>query len=224
VQNNWSRPPVGFVVEGFGEFYSYPSIVSRLLGNRSLHIPCVNAKGYGGVVKHLESHLEDLVRRSHPHRVIVTVDLRDVLKSRLGFENCGHVVRSLTARARQWLAVYGPAQGLGPLPHEVIIVVQVPQFETWLLSDPKRLEDMYSLPPDWPQEPVDLDQSIDNPAATLREVSGGRFNPKNPSVVKAFVGGIDTEAMRQWSASFAKYCREVRRCHAEWLTACGVGE
>jgi hypothetical protein len=69
----WNRPPVGFVVEGFGEYYAYPTLVAKIVGlGATTNIPRVNARGYGNVVKNLEGHLEDLVRRSHPLRVVVT--------------------------------------------------------------------------------------------------------------------------------------------------------
>ncbi len=34
-----ARPPIGFIVEGHGEYNCYPSLVQRIVGAKGFHIP-----------------------------------------------------------------------------------------------------------------------------------------------------------------------------------------
>jgi len=70
-----NRPPIGFIVEGHGEYNCYPSLVSRIVDGDGFKIPRVNAMGCGNIVRHLDRQLRPLVLADHPYRVIVTLDL-----------------------------------------------------------------------------------------------------------------------------------------------------
>jgi hypothetical protein len=58
------QPAIGFIVEGYGEFVSYPTLVSRITGVAGLHTPRVLGHGAGGVVRNIREHLDDLISRS----------------------------------------------------------------------------------------------------------------------------------------------------------------
>ena len=119
-----SCPPIGFVVEGSGEYVCYPSVVSRILGCSGLHIPCANAGGYGNIVRNLGESLQDLVLAYHPYHVVVTSDARDPVKDGV-FSNCREARKAVWNAAEDWLASAKGSVRLHPLPRRITVVLQV---------------------------------------------------------------------------------------------------
>jgi len=85
------QPPIGFIVEGDGEYYCYPSLVCRILRKRGFDIPIVNAGGCGSLVKRLDDHLDSLVLSKHPYNIIVTLDLKDMLSEHF-YSDCKQLI------------------------------------------------------------------------------------------------------------------------------------
>ncbi len=85
--SNINRPPIGFIVEGTGEYNAYPSLVSRILAVNNLHLPIVNSGGCGTIYRNLGRLLSNLILTYHPLNIIVTVDLIDAIKQKM-HKNC----------------------------------------------------------------------------------------------------------------------------------------
>ena len=104
-----------------------------------------------------------------------------------------------------------------PLPARILVVLQIPMFESWWLSDPEGLVTS-------PHVEIDLsdcawsnvDAEVNHPGAWLkaRQVSGG--NMKSPTVARDVVSGLEIERMVERSPSFEKFYREVRIGFDTW--------
>jgi hypothetical protein len=214
------RAPIGFIVEGEGEFYCYPSLVCRVLDKRGLYCPVVNAGGYGNIIRHLDDQLTSLTLRCNPCNVIVTVDLKDALDRGL-CNDCADLRVCLEQQACNWLLAAMRDSRLAPLPDRIKIVIQVPKFESWVIADVDHLCSSghiaiteYQLP--------DVDSQIANPAQWLKERLAPRVSLKNPKHAKEMISKLDPNVMRQNSASFDKFCRETTACYTLWCHQCGL--
>jgi hypothetical protein len=214
------RPPVGFVVEGRAEYDCYPSLVCRVLGASGFKVPRVNAGGYGTIVRHLPDQLRSLTLTDHPFHIIVTLDLRDVLENGL-FADCGALCLDLRRQAREWLASAQRNARLHPLPELISIVVQVQQFESWVIADTQGLMQSGYLESEPPQC-SNVDDTIENPAAWVRKHMVAGHNLKSPACARRAISCLDPGAMRQHSPSFDKFCRELSSSYSSWCAVCRV--
>jgi Domain of unknown function (DUF4276) len=218
------RPPIGFVVEGAGEHAAYPTLASRSIGTATgLHLPRVNAAGYGGIVANLEEHLDDLVTAHHPFGVLVALDLRDVLRGGRS-RDCVTLRRDLVHRVQAWMTLRGRVPRFQPLPQTVAVVIQVQMFETWWLSDPEGLSRTGLFRIDtrecaW----ADVDNEVDNPAAWLQKRAIGSSNLKSPVLAKTVASRLDPSVMARQSRSFRKLKNEVTAAYAAWEAAVAQG-
>lgn len=218
--NDSLRPPIGFVVEGDGEYHSYPSLASRIVA-APLNTPRVNARGCGNIVRKLEEHLNDLVITHHPCHAIVTLDLGDVLQQGV-FSSCVDLRVELQNRAEAWLASAGSDPRMLPTPESVVVVLQVKTFETWLIADlvgldqcrHTRVVDRYS---------GNVDDVIVNPTRWLRNQLLDGCSPKNPGHAREIISSLDPKRMRTASRSFRKFFDEVSRGYDDWLSAIADG-
>jgi len=210
-------PPLGLIVEGEGEFHSYPSLVCRILNLPQLHIPIVNACGVGNLVRHLEDQLNSLVRLRHPYDIIVSIDLKDVIDQHL-YSDCAQLKLDLETKAGDWLENAQKNDRLKPLPNRIAIVVHVQQFETWLISDLKNLCSL-GIKVD---QIEDVDSKILNPSAWLKEHMPPFYNLKNPKHAKNIVSQLDPSVMMGNSRSFHKFSREVTLSYKRWCKECGI--
>jgi hypothetical protein len=201
------RPPLGFVVEGHGEYYCYPSLVCRVVDGSGFPIPIANARGYGNIVCHLGDQLRDLVLAYHPYHVIVTVDLKDVLEAGL-YASCSELRTELERQASDWLLGAQEQPRLQPLPESIVAVIQVKKFESWMIADVCGLRESGYLVVDEDQ-PVDVDEDVDDPASWLRRCTLPGLKLKNPRCAKEVVTCLDPEIIRANSRSFEKFHREV---------------
>lgn len=214
------RPPIGFVVEGRGEYNCYPSLVCRVVGASGFKVPRVNAGGYGNIVRHLRDQLDVLTLAHHPFHIIVTMDLRDILDDGL-YTDCAQLCDDLQKQARDWLRDARDDTRLHPLPGLVSIVVQVPKFESWMAADIPGLVASGYLQSEPPQC-SNVDDEIRDPATWLsRHVTPGR-SLKNPRSAKCVVSRLSPTIMREHSRSFDKFCREVESAYDCWSQACRV--
>jgi len=209
------RPPLGFVVEGTGEYYCYPSLCARIVGAAGgLHIPVVNAQGCGNIVSRLEEQLQSLVLLYNPFEIVVTIDLRDVLSQDM-FDSCEDLVHELSQRARAWLEQAGSDSRLCPLPERISIVIQVQKFESWILADVESL---------WPNhlrrrtsQIGDVDHAVDDPARWLKDHLIPFQDIKNPHDAKSIISVLNPDVMRTNSRSFDKLYREIQDSYQRWL-------
>ena len=213
------RPALGFIVEGHGEYRCYPSLYARIVGCQ-VRVPIVNAGGYGSVVKNIQRHLTDLFRGAKPLHVIITIDLKDVINDGI-FKDCKCLCEHLSYEATDWLKKAVRDIRLPPLPEKISVVIQIPKFEAWLLSDVASLKRDGHIKADAPVI-VDADGYQDDPCKYLNDNLCNEVDIKNPLVAKSLFSSVTPCDMRLASRSFNKFYREVLSFHKDWLTRCEV--
>ena len=212
-----ARPPIGFIVEGHGEYNCYPSLVQQIVGNKGFHIPRVNAGGVGSLVRNIRKYLRMLVLTHHPFHIIITVDLKDTIKQKLA-PSCEQLRTDLSKQVKNWLeneAQYDAR--LQPLPERITVVIQIQTFETWLIADVVSLVKAGYIKKGTKQ-PSNVDEQVTKPAQWLRKRS--KQDIKNPKYAKAMASQLDPKVMRLNSHSFDKFFREVERSYLSWIEAC----
>jgi hypothetical protein len=214
------RPPVGFVVEGHGEYNCYPSLVCRIIDGAGLNVPRVNAGGCGNIVRHLGEQLKALVLAHHPYHIIIGLDLKDLLERGL-YGDCRQLRADLESQAREWLVSSQSEPRFHPLPERIIVVVQIQTFESWIISDLGGLRESGYLAVDLPQF-SNTDQEVPDPVAWLRKYMAPGRNQKNPKCAKAIISCLDPATMRANSPSFDKFCREILLSYSSWYQACHI--
>lgn len=213
------RPPMGFVVEGHGEFNCYPSLVHRIVGAHGFKIPRVNAGGYGNIVRNLGDQLRALVLAEHPAAIIVSVDLREVIRDDI-CATCAELVTALRQQVQDWQVEAIADDRMIPMPSGISIVIQIQQFESWVVADLQSLlMSGYSLP----HQPnfTNVDVEVPNPAAVLRDQIDPAIDLKNPTIAKSVFTQLDVDTMRHFSPSFDKFYREVLASYGDWVEASG---
>lgn len=214
-----ARPPIGFIVEGFGEYEAYPALTSRIAGAAGFHIPRVNAKGFGGITSGLSENMDDLVRLYHPYTVIVTLDLVDVIRRDM-FADCAEVRESIEAQLRTWAKERANRREFQPLPETCVVVIQVPKFESWWLADPQSLlaRGLFEFRLD-ECEWSNVDSEVPNPARWLEDRLKSSINMKSQSLGNEILCSHDLARMVSMSRSFQKFEKEVRLAYERWLRA-----
>lgn len=213
------RPSIGFIVEGHGEYHSYPSIVSRLVDVKGLYLPRVNAEGNGNILRNLVEHIDDLVTSHHPLSVIVTLDLRDSL-AQGRYSNCVEVLEYLTGVIAEWSSSRRGKDRFEPIPQRFAVVLQVQTFETWLAADPRGLAEgglivLRGDERDW----GNIDNELGNPCAWIGERLVSGASSKSPKTCAMVVSKIDLDLVYNRSRSFRKFCAEVRLAYRSWFEA-----
>jgi hypothetical protein len=211
-----ARPPVGFVVEGQGEYACYPSLVAAITGTSgsTLNWPRVNAGGYGNILRNIDRYLEDLVKASHPCNVIVTLDLREPIRDGL-YRDCRELRADLEARIRAWQQCAEQRSYLHPLPENIVVVVQIQSLETWVAADICSLQRLGYMRR-YVQQPTNVDEAIPNPKKWLQAHLIVNRDLKHRDTAKEIMRCLEPEVMRANSRSFDKFLREVRRLHGLW--------
>jgi hypothetical protein len=214
------RPPLGFIVEGHGEYNCYPSLVCRIVEAKGFNVPRVNAGGYGNIARHLGDQLHALVLAHHPYHVIVTLDLKDVVDAGL-YSDCADLRQDLEHQVEEWLETRGSHQRLRPLPERILAVVQVQSFESWMLADISGLRSCGYLRADEAQ-PRHVDDEVPDPVSWLRGRTAPGRNHKNPGCAREIISSLNPSAMRVNSRSFDKFHREVSSSFDRWRRECGI--
>jgi hypothetical protein len=212
-------PPIGLIVEGEAEYHCYRSLVCRIINIPGLHVPIVNAGGIGNLVRHLDDQLNALVLSNHPYNVIISIDLRDVIRQHL-YSDCAQLKLDLEAKANDWLSDAKNNIRLNPLPNRIAVVVHIQQFETWIISDVKNLRSL-GITVD---QIADVDSEITNPSDWLKEHMLPHYNLKNPKHAKMIISQLDPSVMMQNSRSFDKFSRETTLSYKCWCKECGIGD
>ena len=210
----WTRPALGFVVEGAGEFECYPSLAARLTNDQGWGV-CVNAGGFGSIISALDEHLTDLVIVHHPVAVIITVDLGDVLNN-LDLDDCHAVKEHINCLVDQWKIDHAVDERCLPMPESISVVLQCPKIEAWLITNPEALaaESLINLEDDFkPWQDVDVE--IRNPANWLESrLNGSKL--KRPSFQKKCVSATNLSIAEGRSRSFRKFAKEIRNGFEIW--------
>ena len=219
--NAIERPPIGFIVEGHGEHNCYPSLVRRILNVSGLHFPIENAQGTGNIVRHLHEQLDDIVLTHHPYYIIISTDLRDNIGQ--SFTDCAQLRTDLIRQVEVWLQISSTNARLNPLPNRVEVIIQIQQFETWILSDINNLSATgYFAINNSQFNFIDIDAQISNPAQLLQQCNNCGRKLKDPRFAKDIITRLNPNIMRQNSKSFDKFFREVQKSYQNWCHSCGI--
>ncbi|MEW8026831.1 MAG: DUF4276 family protein [Candidatus Thiodiazotropha sp.] len=211
--------PIGFVVEGHGEFHCYPSLFCKAVNASGINVPRVNAQGCGSIVKRLPEHLSDLCIAHQPLKIIVTVDLQDVLDQGLS-ESCADLVSKLNILANDWLEQAANDSRITTLPTSIVAVVQILKFETWLISDTQGLKNSGLV--NEAVDNVEQPEQVANPSTWIKDNLNISGSVKSPRVAKCVTSALAPDRMRQFCPSFDKFYRECVEGYQLWLDTEGT--
>lgn len=208
------RSPVGFIVEGHGEYNCYPSLFCRIVNVNGIKVPRVNAGGCGSIVKRIKEQLTDLFLVESPLNVIVTVDLHDVLAQGLA-TTCVELIQKLNSKIKEWRIAAASNYLLHPLPNKIVCIVQIKKFESWLIADVDGLRSANLLKSEI--DSIEDSEIITNPSKWLKENLLINGCVKSPNVAKKLISALDPERMRLHSRSFDKFYRDTMAFYKKWL-------
>lgn len=210
------RPPIGFIVEGHGEYNCYPSLFCRITNANGLHIPRINAGGCGSIVKRIKEQLTDLFIAESPLSVIITVDLEDVLKQGLA-ATCVDLLQDLNNAIDEWKLYAEADTRLHPLPDRIVCVVQIKKFESWLISDLDGLKVSNLIATHI--ESIEDAEQIASPCEWLKENLLVDGCVKSPNIAKTVISSLNPDSMRTHSKSFDKFYRESVSAYEKWVSS-----
>ena len=214
------RHPLGFIVEGHGEYNAFPSMVTNITGYK-IYVPILNAGGFGAITNNLSQQLIDFLLMYEAQFLFVCIDLIDVKKANL-FHSCNELLKHLNNKIKHFEThTYPNFSRLNPLPEKIGVIIQIQKFETWMLSDFSSLVDNQYIDSSLTQL-EDVDNQIQNPNSWIMDnFLNKAFDPKNPNHAKQLLGGLDPSIMRTNSHSYDKYCREIEIGFNKWCSDCG---
>ena len=207
------NPPIGFIIEGHGEFNCYPSLLCRIVGQSGFKVPRVNAGGCGSVVRILAEHLNDLLLVDNPRHIVVTVDLIDILRQGLA-ESHDDLIAKLNEQASRWREVAIGDPRLQPLPEQIHCLAQVQKFESWLIADVEGLKTAELVHAHIQQ--VEDAEVIQDPSGWLKRALVSDSSVKSPNFAKTVVSALDPERMKLRSASFSRFHDTCKSAHSSW--------
>lgn len=207
------RAAIGFIVEGHGEFNCYPSLYCNAVHAPGLNVPRINASGCGDVVRNVREHLTDMCRTFSPYKVIVTVDFVDVIKQNLAAD-CADLVAILNAQINGWSEDAANDGRIAQLPMEIVAVIQVRKFESWLIADTQGLIDAGLVDPS--TRLISDAEAIDEPVKWIRENVNLSGDVKSPQFAKVITSALNPSRMINASHSFDKFYRECCAGYEAW--------
>ncbi len=208
-----NRPPIGFIVEGHGEYNCYPSLFCKISNSSGFKIPIVNAGGCGGILKHLGEQLSNLLMADSPESVIITVDLKDSIHQGFAVDHAD-LIQSLRRAVEKWQESAATDERLQPLPSRICCVIQVRKFESWLIADVEGLKSAELIRSDINQMPDA--EAIPEPTAWLKDALKCEANLKSPHFAKKVVTALTPAVMKNHSQSFSVFHEECQTSYAEW--------
>lgn len=208
-----NRPPIGFIVEGYGEYNCYPSLFSKISQSTGIKIPIVNAGGCGSIIKNLSEQLDSLLMTDSPENVIITVDLKDALHQDFAKDH-DDLVKLLSSSIEKWQKKASTDQRLQPLPLRICCVIQVHKFESWLIADVDGLKEAELVRDDVTQMPDA--EAIVEPTKWLKAALKCEANLKSPLFAKRVVAALTPTVMKEHSQSFSKFHAECESMYKEW--------
>lgn len=211
-----SRPIVGFLLEGYGEYHSFPTIFSKFNSISNPYIIRSTPEGCGGISKNFEQNLNDIVISGHPLSIVVTVDFIDLIKKKL-YTSCSEIISDLRDRYSIWYSKYSQSTKHKPLPEYFTIVIQMTKFESWIAADQENLVNLSFIGQQDIEVFTNIDEDVDDPSDWLRMKTNGSLNPKKPKVCKNIFSNCCYDNARKKSRSFDKFLREIKKCHELWL-------
>ena len=214
----WGKPPIGAIVEGDGEYHSYPSLINRILQQTGIYIPIANTKGYARLLDRLESYLDNLANTHRPHSIIVTLDARDPIEGGQ-FSTCVELAQHLRDRIIAWQESRLVANPNETNAIPVSLILQVQKLESWLIADTTGLAKLTEFP-DCLADIIwnDVDSQVDDPERWVKDNTIENFNPKRPRTISEAFAKCDVNTIKDRSRSFRKFTKEINICYNYWYS------
>lgn len=208
-----TRPPVGFIVEGDGEYNCYPSLFCRIVNITKVSIPIVNAGGCGSLIMNLEEQLNSLMEAHDPLSVIITVDHEDAIKQKLA-NSTQELLIKLDQSIQEWKSKANKNERFHTVPEQIVSVLQIRKFESWMISDLDGLEKSGLLRKNITKI-TDAD-GIERPSDWIKKNVLITGSVKKPITAKKVITALDPQRMRLHSHSFNKFYQESVNAYSRW--------
>ena len=199
--------PLALIVEGYCEYDSYPSIISKIIG--SGYYPISNAKGIGNITKNTGDELLKLIKLFKPKKIIITLDYREALREKL-VNNCVELRELVTANCKQFLT--NQQNGSLTLPEEIVVVVVDKTYESWLCADFESLKSSDLINEELITESFEnVDLEIPNPNKWLNDKLHENVDLKSKTNRKKLSSIMNPEVAKENSRSFRKFYEELKK-------------
>jgi len=211
------RWPIGFIVEGHGEFKSFPSLFSKLKCPWSVPPPRIRAQGNGDIICNIKERLTDMANSYSPLTIIICLDLLDAIRQYEWCTSCKDLKEHLEKEVSQWSEDYTNTE---KKPKNIVIIIVIPKFESWLIADMNAIKQVTNLEDlsefGFPEEWENVDNEVKNPIKKLGMVFPNE-DVKKPSFVKSIISKSDIDTMSNSSRSFRKFLKEVKMAMRDYL-------
>lgn len=125
-----AKLPLGLIVEGDGEFHSFPSLIARIKNEHPGYLPIVNANGYGNITcrAQLQNRLNNLLRVNCINKIIICLDALDPIRDKI-VQSCIELKDLVQGHINDWLIQAEQNTKILHIPN-IVIVIQVQKLET----------------------------------------------------------------------------------------------
>lgn len=195
------------IVEGHCEYDTYPSFISKIIGNH--FCPISNAQGIGNIMKNTGQELLRLIKLYSPKNIIITLDYREALLENL-VQDCEELKNLVTNNCNEFLE--SQANGSLTLPDRIVVVVVDKTHETWLIADQEALKENPIIDEKKiTQEYENVDIEIENPNKWLNNKLLDSVDLKARNNRKTIAKNLRPEIAKDYSRSFRKFYEEVQK-------------
>lgn len=214
LDNYWSRPPIGMIVEGRGESAAFPAVVAKIT-KCALDVRVLPADGCGDIVKNLEDLLSDMVIVHHPYSIIITLDLGDIVGKDYLDRTDAH--DRLSSRLSKWCENAVSDKRLQPLPEKLCVAFQEPKLEAWMMADVESLvESLDALSGTGYEQWTNVDIDVSDHVKWIAKYVRPTVDTKKPREVRLLFSRMDTDKARRMSQSFDVFCGSVEHKYNAW--------
>ncbi len=201
------RIPLALIVEGHCEYDTYPSFISKIIGNQ--YCPISNAKGIGNITKNIGDELLRVIKFSSPKKIIITLDYREAQREDL-VKNCIELKELVSNKCKEFIE--GQKNGDLELPDEIVVVIVDKTYESWLCADIEALKENELINEELiTEEFANVDEEIPNPSKWLNEKLKKNVDLKSMANRKKIAKSIRPEIAKENSRSFRKFYNEINK-------------
>jgi hypothetical protein len=198
---------VAFIVEGHGEYDTFLSFASKILGQ--IYFPISNAMGIGNIMKNTGDELLKVIKLCKPEKVIITLDYREALRENL-VKDCIELKEKIYENCNQFIE--SQKNGSLQMPAEIIVIIADKTYESWLCADYEGLKDNKLINSGLITETFqNVDEEIPSPNSWLNSKLKKGVNLKKKAHRKLIASTLRPEIASQNSRSFRKFYKEIMR-------------
>lgn len=198
---------VAFIVEGHGEYDTFLSFASKILG--PVYFPISNAKGIGNIIKNTGDELLKVIKLCKPEKVIITLDYREALRENL-VNDCIELKEKIYANCSQFIE--SQKNGSLQMPSEIIVIIADKTYESWLCADFEGLKNNSLINSELITETYqNVDDEIPNPNSWLKSKLKSGTDLKKKANRKQIASTMRPDIASQNSRSFRKFYKEIMK-------------